>query len=106
MPAPVSAPEHVRHEWEESARRLEAVASDPSLYHALLEQVETVSDELRKRVGQTYSLADLADAYLDAERWAAQTLAEEEAPRWPQNLATVVGAAFHRYARGALDYEP
>jgi hypothetical protein len=102
----VSAPEHVRHEWEESARRLEAAAADRPLYHALLEQVETVTGELRKRVGQTYSLADLAHAYLDAERWAAATLAEEDAPRWPRNLSTVVGAAFHRYARGALDYEP
>lgn len=100
------APEHVRHEWEESARRLETAAGDRSLYRALLDQVETVTDELRKRVGQTYSLAELADAYLDAERWAAASLAEEGAPRWPQNLSTVVGAAFHRYARGAIDYEP
>jgi hypothetical protein len=102
----VSAPEHVRHEWEESARRLEAAATDRSLYHALLEQVEAVTAELRKRVGQTYSLAELADAYLESERWAAAALAEEEAPRWPENLTTVLGAAFHQYARGALDYEP
>ena len=102
----MSAPEHVRHEWEESARRLEAASGDAGLYRALLEQVEVVTGELRKRVGQTYTLADLAHAYLDAERWAAATLAEEEAPRWPQNLATVVGAAFHRYSRGALDYQP
>jgi hypothetical protein len=102
----VSAPEHVRHEWEESARRLEATSGDPRLYRTLLEQVEVVTAELRKRVGQTYSLADLARAYLDAERWAAAALAEEEAPRWPQHLATVLGAAFHQYSRGALDYRP
>lgn len=102
----MSAPEHVRHEWEESARALEATSGDRRRYHALLEQVETVTAELRKRVGQTYSLAELARVYLDSERWAAATLAEEGAPRWPHNLATVVGAAFHQYARGALDYEP
>jgi hypothetical protein len=104
----VSAPEHVRHEWEESARRLESAAGDPQRYRALLEQVEAVTGELRKRVGQTYSLADLVRAYGDADRWAAARLAEgEEVPAWwPRTLATVVGAAFQAYARGALDYEP
>lgn len=100
------APEHVRHEWEESARRLEAVAHRAN-YLQLLEQVETVIGELRKRVGQSYTLADLARAYVDAERWAAETLAEAGAAKaWPRTLSTVVGAAFHRYSRGALDYTP
>jgi ABC-type transporter Mla subunit MlaD len=103
----VSAPEHVRHEWEESARQLEASAGDRDRYRALLDQVDTVTTELRKRVGQTYSLAELARAYEDAERWAAATLAETDAPAWwPRTLAAVVGSAFHAYARGALDYEP
>lgn len=101
------APEHLRHEWEESARRLEAAAGDRSRYLQLLEQVETVIGELRKRVGQTYTLAGLAGAYVDAERWAAETLAESGAPKsWPRTLTTVVGAAFHSYSRGALDYSP
>lgn len=102
----MAAPEHVRHEWEESARRLEEASGDARLYRSLLDQVEVVTGELRKRVGQTYTLAELAHAYLDAERWAAAALAEEEAPRWSLHLATVVGAAFHQYARGAVDYRP
>ncbi|MEX2211165.1 MAG: hypothetical protein WD689_05320 [Gaiellaceae bacterium] len=103
----MSAPEHVRHEWEESARRLEAAAGDRARYHELLDQVETVTTELRKRVGQTYTLAGLARAYLDAERWAAEALAESPAAEsWPRMLSTVVGASFQRYARGATDYSP
>jgi hypothetical protein len=103
----VSAPEHVRHEWEESARRLEAAAGDPARYRELLDQVDAVTDELRKRVGQTYTLGTLGRAYLDSERWAADVLAESEAsPSWPRTLSTVVGAAFQRYARGAIDYSP
>lgn len=103
----MSAPEHVRHEWEESARRLEAAAGDRARYLQLLEQVEAVIGELRKRVGQTYTLAELAGAYVDAERWAAETLAEGGAPSsWPRTLSVVVGTAFHRYSRGALDYTP
>jgi hypothetical protein len=103
----VSAPEHVRHEWEESARRLEAAAGDRDRYRALLDQLDIVTGELRRRVGQTYSLTELADAYTTADRWAAEALTEAGAPAWwPRTLSTVVGAAFHGYARGALDYKP
>jgi hypothetical protein len=105
----VPAPDHVRHEWEESARRLEASAGDRDRYVALLGQLEIVTAELRKRVGQTYTLADLARAYTDAERWGAAVLGEreEEVPAWwPQTLSMILGAAFHAYARGALDYAP
>ena len=102
----IAAPDHVLHEWEESERRLDAFAADPDRYSALLEQLELVTAELRKRVGQTFTLDDLALAYTDAERWAAAALGErEDLPGWwPQTLAMVLGAAFHVYARGAPDY--
>ena len=101
----IAAPDHVQHEWEESSRRLDASAGGER-YEDLLDQLGLVTAELRKRVGQTYTVADLAGAYGDAERWAAAVLAErEDLPDWwPQTLATVVGAAFHAYARGASDY--
>ena len=87
-------------------RRLDASAGDPDRYSALLDQLELVTAELRKRVGQTFTLDDLARAYPDAERWAAAVLGErDDMPEWwPQSLATVLGAAFHAYARGASDY--
>jgi hypothetical protein len=104
----VPAPDHVRHEWEESARRLEASAGDRARYAALLSQLELLTAELRKRVGQTYTLADLSRAYGDADRWAAAVLAEaDDIPAWwPQTLSMILGAAFHAYARGAVDYGP
>ena len=46
-----------RHEWEEGHRRLEAQRGDPRRYGRLLGQLELVSGELPKRVGQTYTLA-------------------------------------------------
>jgi hypothetical protein len=102
----MTVPEHVLHEWEESERLLDASAGDADRYHALLEQLEVVTAELRKRVGQTFTLEELALAYGDAERWAAAALAErEDVPEWwPQTLAAVLGAAFQAYARGASDY--
>ncbi len=96
-----------RHEWEEGTRRIEAASDDARRYLQLLELLELVVDELRKRVGQTYTLGELARAYGDAERWAREVL-EERAPHpgWPRELTTVVAAAFDVYQRGAVDYEP
>lgn len=97
----------VRQEWEEGNRRLEAERDDPRRYHRLVEQLELVVDELRKRVGQTYTMAELAAEYPDAERWARATV-EERAPSqgWPRDLSVVLAAAFHAYQRGAVDYVP
>jgi hypothetical protein len=103
----VAAVETARLEWEEGHRRLESYAREPQLYARLLEQVEAVTAELAKRIGQTFTLADLAKAYTDAERWSRDAVAEHApAPGWPRTLAVVEGEAFHRYQRGALDYEP
>ncbi len=105
--APVSteALNLIRQEWDEGHRRLEAERGDTQRYHRLVEQVELVVDELRKQVGQTYTLAQLADAYRDAERWARGTLQERApAPGWPRDLSLVLAAAFFAYQRGAVDY--
>ena len=104
----IAVPDHVLHEWEESERRLDAYAGDADRYAALLDQLDIVAAELRKRMGQTFTLEDLAQAYGDADRWAAAVLGDrEDIPKWwPQTLATVLGAAFHAYARGAVDYAP
>jgi hypothetical protein len=99
--------ELVRQEWKDGNRRFEAERDDPRRYHRLVEQLELVVDELRKRVGQTYTLAELAAGYHDAERWARETVAER-APSagWPRDLSLVLAAAFYAYQRGAVDYVP
>ena len=64
-------------------------------------------DELRRRVGGTFTLAELAAAYADAERWVRAVVADRApVPSWPRFLSVVQDAAFHLYARGAIDYEP
>jgi hypothetical protein len=94
-----------RHEWEEGYRRLEAERGDPRRYQRLVQQVDVIVEELRKRVGGTYTLAELATAYRDAERWAREAVEERApAPGWPRDLALVLAAAFHAYQRGAVDY--
>jgi hypothetical protein len=97
----------VRQAWDEGNRRLEAHAHDRRTYLRLLEQVEVLTEELRRRVGVTFTLAELADAYSGAERWSGDAIAERvPAPDWPATLAIVEDAAFYRYQRGAIDYEP
>jgi alcohol dehydrogenase class IV len=95
----------VREEWEEGDRRLESERDDRRRYERLLQQVAIIVDELRKQVGQTYTLQELAVAYRDAERWAREAV-EERAPSagWPRDLTLVLAAAFYAYQRGALDY--
>ena len=95
----------VFEEWEDAHRKLEAARDDRRRYLRLLEQIEVISDELKKRIGQTFTLAELAGAYRDAERWAREAVEERApSPGWPRDLALVVAAAFHAYRRGAVDY--
>jgi hypothetical protein len=99
--------ENARREWEESHRRLGEEADDRDRYERLLEQVEAVGDELRRRIGPTYTLSELADLYAGAERWSRDAVAATRPPPgWPSTLALVEGVAFHLHARGAVDYTP
>jgi hypothetical protein len=103
----MSQVEVARHEWEEGSRRLEAAHEDGRRYRQLLELLELVLDELRKRVGQTYTLAELVAVYAESERWAREALEERAAaPGWPRDFTLVLAAAFDTYQRGAIDYEP
>jgi hypothetical protein len=103
----VSRIEVARQEWVEGSRRLEAARDDPRRYRQLLEVLHLVLDELRKRIGMTYTLEELVAAYDESERWAREVL-EDRAPEpgWPRDLTVVLAAAFDAYQRGALDYEP
>ena len=104
---PVSHVEVARQEWLEGARRLEAAREDGHRYRQLLELLELVLDELRKRMGQTYTLRELVAAYGESDRWAREGLEERASTAsWPRDLTVVVAAAFDTYQRGAIDYEP
>lgn len=99
--------ESARRDWEDGYRRLVAACSDPATAERLHRQVDVVSDELRRRVGGTYTLVELARVYAGSDSWARQAIEEHAAtPGWARTLAIVGDAAFHAYARGALDYAP
>ena len=96
-----------RQDWEEAFRRYEAEVRDPVQAERLRPQLTLLRDELRKRIGSTFTLAELAEAYASSEAWARDAISERApAPGWPRTLSIVEGAAFHLFARGAVDYQP
>jgi len=98
--------ESARLEWEHAYRDLADAARDPVLEERLRAQLDAVTTELRRRVGGTFTVRELADEYARADSWAREALAEQAIPGWPRTLAVIEGAAFHLYARGAVDYAP
>jgi alcohol dehydrogenase class IV len=95
----------VRREWEDGYHRFEDLSRDRVAATRLTAQLEVVMDELRKRVGQTFTLEQLAAAYERADEWAREAVSERAAtPGWPRTLAIVQDTAFYLYQRGAVDY--
>ena len=100
--------ELARQQWRDGRRRLEETRrSDEDRFAGLAGQVDLVVAALRGRVGQTFTLGELADAYDGADDWVRDLLDDvrEEGSPLP-DTATVTDAAFHLFARGASDYRP
>lgn len=99
--------EAARQQWAEGDRRLSAQVSDPDAFESLMEQMEAVTEALRRRIGEHFTLDELADVYGAADSWVLEAVAERsQRPGWVGKLSVAQDAAFHRYARGATDYSP
>ena len=99
--------ESSRRDWEEASRRYEAESRDPVQAERLRPQLTLLREELRKRIGSTFTHAELADEYRTSEAWARDVVSERAAaPGWPRTLSIVEGTAFHLHSRGAVDYQP
>jgi hypothetical protein len=99
--------ELARLQWADGHRRVDAARGDGGRYPALMARVETVVSGLRVRIGQVFTLQQLADAYDGADEWAIALLdeADPEAPPAPEP-GPITDAAFYLYAQGAQDYRP
>jgi hypothetical protein len=86
-------------QWREGERR---VADSTEPVRADLERaVAAVVDELRKRLGSSFVLDELADMYGEGTDWATELADRRGAST---DAAIVVDAAFARYAREASNY--
>jgi hypothetical protein len=90
-------------EWRAGERRVEEALPDERL--AMERVVEAIVAELRRRIGITFTVDELACLYDQGTDWCldvAQRVAPE-AP-WAWDAATVADAAFRRFLREATDY--
>jgi hypothetical protein len=97
--------ETARQQWVEGHRRYREASSDPVRFDLLTAQMQAVVQELRRRLGQVFTIQELADEYGRAERWSRDVELGAAGLR-PGDLVTAEDAAFHLYARGARDFEP
>ena len=93
--------ENALFQWEEGHRELQALA-DPRERRLADRVVDAVREELRRRIGPTFTAAELAELYGRGTDWCQQ-IAIDVAPSVadPQTLAD---AAFWVYLRGATDF--
>jgi len=99
-----------RYQWEEGARRLAEARGDLPRYRQLAALVDAVVDELRRRIGQTFTLGELADAYRGSEEGVRDVVVAATPARGARaglpDASIVQDAAFAQYARSATDYTP
>ena len=81
-------------QWEDGERRVRELAELEPPTFAVLE-------ELRRRLGSAFTLAELTGLYVAGTDWATDVAAR--AGVWT-DASAVVDAAFGRYAREAVDY--
>ena len=107
MIRPLMDVELARQQWEDGRRRVARAAPGSPAGRRFAGEIELIVAELRRRVGQTFTLEQLAAAYDGAGEWATDVLYDartEDAPT--PDTAAVTDAAFQQYARGAIDYRP
>jgi hypothetical protein len=92
-------------QWEEGARRLGELSRDPRAARTATRAVDSIRDELRRRIGPTFTAQELADLYGRGTDWCLEA-ARRAAPMGAVDLDTqaIVDGAFYLYLRGASDY--
>lgn len=90
-------------DWRAGERSVDQAAPDERL--AMERVVEAIVAELRRRIGITFTVDELASLYDQGIDWTldvAQRVAPE-AP-WAWDASIVADAAFHRFLRDATDF--
>jgi hypothetical protein len=98
----------MRRDWFEGARRLAAARTrEPARAPIYDRVVEAMRRDLRRRIGQTFSLNDLAEVYAGSAGWA-RDIAQQVAPgvAYAHDLSVTADAVFADAARSASDWTP
>jgi hypothetical protein len=89
-------------QWESGKRRLEEI-EDPRERRLADRVVDAIREELRRRIGPTFSAGELADLYGEGTDWCQQ-VAIDVAPAMEGEAQSLGDAAFWLYLRGATDF--
>src|SRR3954451_1572866 len=93
--------ENALFQWEEGRRALQAI-EDPRHRRLADRVVDAIRDELRRRIGPTFSAGELAELYGRGTDWCQQ-VAIDVAPAIEDESQALGDAAFWLYLRGATD---
>jgi hypothetical protein len=91
--------ENALFQWEEGEARVRDAEGREGL--ELDRAVRDVLDELRRRLGGSFTLSELADLYGEGTDWATDVVLRRFDST---DTSAAVNAAFLRYARDASDY--
>lgn len=94
--------ENALFQWEEGWRQMQAI-DEPRARRLADRVVEGIREELRRRIGPTFSAAELAELYGRGTDWAQQ-VAIDVAPAAAGDAQSLADAAFWLYLRGATDF--
>jgi hypothetical protein len=98
---------NARESWREGTARIERYSDDSDRRRVLEDIIEALIYELEKRIGQTFSTAQLATEWEQSDSWCMPIVQDVGAENpWAWDLSPVQGAAFHRFERRAIDYTP
>ena len=94
--------ENALFQWEEGRRRLQELAEDPTTGRRADRVVDAIREELRRRVGVTFTAAELAECYAQGTEWCLR-VAGEVTP-YVADAQALADAAFWLYLQGASDF--
>jgi hypothetical protein len=89
-------------QWESGKRRLDEI-EEPRERRMADRVVDAMREELRRRIGPTFSAGELAELYSEGTDWCQQ-VAIDVAPAMEEEAQALGDAAFWLYLRGATDF--
>ena len=98
MPYPI---DNALFQWEDGWRAVQALGGDQRVQRRAEAAVDAIRDELRLRIGATFSVADLADLYGEGTDWCL-AIAAAVAPG--ADGRALADAAFWLHRRAAADF--
>jgi hypothetical protein len=94
--------ENALFQWEEGRRGLQALSADPAARRRADRIVDAIREELRRRVGATFTATELADCYGEGTEWCLQLAMEVSTGA--VDAQTLTDAAFWLHLQGASDF--